>query len=234
MPDENEHQGGDDLLSEKWRSTISHDLRAPVVTIDLAASLLRDEPAVAQSPELSGLIRRIAGAAGRLNDMIQNISDSMLIEAGRISIHLEEVDIRTIVEDAIEAISLPPGRPVEPRLEAAPERARVDPDRVERALEILLRNADQFGDPGTPIKIDVAEENGWVSFSVINEGPAPPDGSKLFERFYRARVAGRAAPEGLGLGLFVARGLIEAHGGRIGFERDERERTVFSFSVPAS
>jgi signal transduction histidine kinase len=110
-----------------------------------------------------------------------------------------------------------------------------DPDRLERILMNLLTNALKYSAPGTPVTVALARRDGQVVTAVSDQGPGiPPDElPHLFERYYRARET-RERKEGLGLGLYITKGLVEAHGGRLWVESQVGKGSTFSFSLPAA
>jgi signal transduction histidine kinase len=111
-------------------------------------------------------------------------------------------------------------------------RALADPDRLERIVVNLLTNALKYSPPGTEVTISVEEGEGGPALAVRDRGPgiAPADLPHLFERFFRGD-RGCGGP-GLGLGLFISRRLVEAHGGRIGVESRPGEGSTFRVELP--
>ena len=104
--------------------------------------------------------------------------------------------------------------------------------RLERILINLLSNALKYSDPGTPVRLRAWQQDGQVVVAVSDQGRgiAPEEIPHLFERFYR--TAGARKAEGIGLGLYITRILVEAHGGRIWVESEVGKGSTFSFSLP--
>jgi len=119
-------------------------------------------------------------------------------------------------------------------IDGAPPYVQADPGRIEQVLTNLLTNAYKYGTPQTTIEVRIAPETKAVRVSVQNEGPGIPseDLPGLFERFYRTRQAQSSTIEGLGLGLYISRELIRAHGGRMWVESTPGATTTFSFTLP--
>jgi signal transduction histidine kinase len=114
-------------------------------------------------------------------------------------------------------------------------RASVDPDRIHQVLANLLSNAMKYGDPAEPVEVSVRRlDEGRAQVRVANRGPGiPPDElGTLFARYARARDARAAGVPGLGLGLYICRGLVEAHGGSIRVESDPGATTAFHVVLP--
>jgi signal transduction histidine kinase len=109
-----------------------------------------------------------------------------------------------------------------------------DPRRVDQIVTNLVENASKYASEGTPIRITVAAADGGVALSVHDEGPgiASEELPRLFDRYFQTRRA-RAKRRGLGLGLFIAKGLVEAHGGTITVESVPGEGSTFRIWLPA-
>lgn len=223
-------------LREEWRSVVSHDLRGPVVTVDLAAKLLLDDPALEEEEEARELVVRVARAATRLDEMIQNLTDSALVETGRVRLQPEEVDIEEAIECAVDSLEIPEDRKLSSRIESGGATVFADPDRLERVLHNLIHNAVVHGRTGTPIGLDVEVEGDETIVSITSRGAGvPPEVlPRVFDRFFKRPTWEGPPWEGLGLGLFVAKGMVEAHGGRIWAESSEEGPTVFRFSLPSA
>jgi PAS domain S-box-containing protein len=221
-------------LREEWATVIAHDLRQPVSAIALSAESLRLLAGAEASERQRSAIARIGSAAGRLNRMIEDLFDASRIEAKRLSVAPSATDVagllRTVAETLRETTD---GHEIV--VEAEPGlRALVDSDRIQQVLTNLVTNAAKYGDPGTEIRLDAAAQDGVVEVSVTNRGPAIPaeEIPRLFSRFNRAPSARAAGTPGTGLGLYIAKGLVEAHGGRIWVDSAPGAPTTFHFVVP--
>lgn len=108
-----------------------------------------------------------------------------------------------------------------------------DPDRLERILGNLVTNALKYAPEGTPVCVTLDRGDGVVIVSVADQGPGiePDEVPHIFERYYRTQAT-RTSHEGLGLGLYITRGLVEAHGGRIWVESRLGVGSTFSFTLP--
>ncbi|MDC3961954.1 PAS domain-containing sensor histidine kinase [Polyangium jinanense] len=214
-------------LRQEWTSVVAHDLRQPVTTIMTLAGMLARSP----DPTARRRAERIVTSTERLERMIGDLLDLSRIEAHRLELVRAPTDIPELLGHVIETteardrvtLSIRDELPVVP----------VDAQRIEQVVENLLSNALKYGAPGTPIEV-VAERRGCeVVISVRNQGPGitAEDMRALFERFQRGRARGGTI-KGLGLGLYIVRGLVEAHGGRVEAESVPGETTTFSFSLP--
>ena len=222
----------DDILR-----AVSHDLRNPLaVVMGQAELLLRAlKKAGLSGPELSSA-NTILTNARRMNTMIQDLVDAARSESGQLQLKREPVNLRAFALDLKErlAASLQTAR-IEVQIPPDLPPASADPARLERIFTNLWSNALKYGMPGAPVVVTARQEDGWVITSVADRGPGipPEDLPRLFDRYFRAGTA-REQREGLGLGLYVTRMLVEAHGGRIWVESKVGVGSRFSFSLPVA
>ena len=216
---------------------ISHGLRTPLTVVQGQAQLLMQ---AIEKAGLGGTARRsaeaILSAARRMSLMLRDMVDLTQLETGKpLKLNRVTVDLKSFVLDLVGRLAglMETGRV---RVDAPEDLPPViaDPDRLERILANLLSNALRYSTPGTEVTIRMAAQNGEVVTSVTDLGPGiPPDElSRLFQR-YRPRLP-RERPETLGLGLYITKGLVEAHGGRIWVESEMGRGSTFSFTLPAT
>jgi PAS domain S-box-containing protein len=211
---------------------VSHDLRNPLNVIVNAADLIRSRPADTPVVErYSGMILRAAGAMRMLVEDLLTVSR---MDAGRFWVDPGPCDATELVQEAVEMFE-PIAEAVDVTLEAdVPESLpwiRADARRLHQAMENLLSNAIEFTPEGGMVLLGADLRDGEVRFSVSDTGPGIPEQemAHLFDRFWRGD---RSKVSGAGLGLSIAKGIIEAHGGRITAESTEGYGTTFSFTVP--
>lgn len=220
-------------LRIEWSALIAHDLRQPLSSIDLYAQLVAKQ--LASDPALQQRLQQIRSLARRLRRMVDDLVDFTRLEARQLTLEPGQVDLAVLIEEAVQRIGLDaPDRPIDVHVRGAPVIVEVDADRIAQVLDNLLSNAMKYGDPGTPIRVDLETGEGRATVSVTNRGPgiAPDDMAHLFERFQRARDTRRRGAKGIGLGLHITRGLIEAHGGEIVAESVPGGETTFRFTLP--
>jgi PAS domain S-box-containing protein len=218
-------------LREEWASVIAHDLRQPVGAISLTAESLLGPRCDRLSGQERRAIERIRSASMRLGRMIEDLLDFSRIEAKRLSVRPRDVDFSAIIDAVVEshretnAIRLVG----EPDLQVS-----VDPDRVHQVLDNLISNAVKYGRPNGEIRVEWLDRGERLEVMVTNEGPGIPaeEMPRLFSRFARTDGAHARRTPGIGLGLYIARGLVEAHGGRIWAESVPGESTSFHFTLP--
>lgn len=222
-------------LREEFISVIAHDLRAPITVIQGFSQTLRRLADSHAAPELEvkGL-EAILQSARRLNAMVEDLLDASRVEARRLALTREPVNLPTLAGSLIERLEpLVAGHPVRLSVPDQVPPVLADAGRVEQILTNLLTNAAKFSPQAAEILVAMARDEREVRVCVTDQGPgiAPQDVAQLFERFYRTRQA-RRTQEGLGLGLYISKGLVEAHGGRIWVETEEGKGSTFCFTLP--
>ena len=228
-------QARNDLLA-----IVSHDLRNPLHTIQMAASFLlditEDAPANTTTRTQLGAIGR---AARRGNALIQDLLDASRIEAGRLAVDAHPVSGATLIDDAVAEMT-PLGKQVGVELSGAWGGGTVgviaDRERIAQLFANLIGNALKFTPAGGRVTVSGRLRGAVAEFLISDTGPGIPVDQipRLFDRFWQAKQAGRA---GAGLGLFIARGIVEAHGGRLTVESTVGVGSTFIFTLrlaPAS
>ncbi|HUX85422.1 MAG TPA: ATP-binding protein, partial [Chloroflexota bacterium] len=223
-------------LREEWTAVIAHDLRQPVTIIKgyadrLSRQLRRLAPLVEQEKSLE----HIRAAALNLNRMISDLLDVSRIEARRLTLEKRSEDFPSLIHAVVERMAaVTSGHPVRVEiLESIPE-VELDPSRIEQVLDNLLSNAAKYSDPSSEIVTTVRRQDDQVEVVVTNRGAgiAPEELSDLFTRFFRTRTARERGIAGVGLGLYVTKGLVEAHGGKIWAESVPGQTTSFHVVLP--
>ncbi len=215
----------------------SHELRHPMTLIKGYTSTLRKYLDRMDREAVRSILGDIVDGVEKMERMVHQLLDTARLERGRIILDTREVDPVHLAADALEeARTRWPENPFS--LRAAPDLPiiRADVERLGQVLIILLDNAVKFSPPSSPVEVEVGPGEGEeVVFSVLDRGPgvAEVEREKIFERFHQS--PGPARPShGLGLGLYIARRTVEAHGGRLWHEPREGGGSRFRFSVPAS
>jgi signal transduction histidine kinase len=216
---------------EEVLAMVSHDLRNPVGTIFTSASLLLEMqlPPEAHQRQLQ-IIRRTARAMDRL---IQDLLDASSLESGRFSIDTRPESARALALEATELhanIASARGIELSHDLDGGDLRVQVDHDRVLQVFSNLIGNALKFTPAGGTVTIGCDRAGAMVRFSVRDTGPGidPDNVPHIFDRFWKGGEGG-----GSGLGLFIAKGIVEAHSGRIWAETGHGGST-FAFTLPVA
>ncbi len=219
---------------EEFISVVAHDLRSPLTVITgYAGMLLRSLPARARGERRAA--EGILSSARRLEKMVADLLDASRIEARRLKLECQPVELPRLVREVVErAAEITQGHPVRVQVHGKVPGVEADPSRLEQVLVNLLSNAAKYSFPDTGILVEVEGRPQEVLVSVTNQGQGIPteDREVLFTRFHRARAAVAEKVPGLGLGLYITRGLVEAHGGRIWVESEEGRYAAFRFTLP--
>ena len=227
-----------DRIKSDFLSTVSHELRTPLTSIrSFSEILLRYD--VDDAEKRQKFVSIIHNEAERLTRMINDLLDLSKIEAGRLELHLEPLELEPVFSRALGAT-----HPLfaEKSIKASGEVAAglppvyADADWLHQVLANLLSNAVKFSPEGGSIRISGRQNEGFALISVADEGPGiPPDLlEQVFERFQQARDPQKSHPLGTGLGLTISREIVERMGGKIWVESTPDAGAVFSFTVPLS
>ena len=175
----------------------------------------------------------ISVAGWRLNRMIQDLLDAARIAATRLAIEPLAADLAETVRDAIDTLQMSYPKATFQLTGSDYELAWFDRDRILQVLGNLLSNAAKYGTPGRPVRIEIASYDRFVEVSIITEGSplSVEERERLFARFSRTQRARSSGIPGIGLGLYISKGLIEAHGGRIWVDSSEGVN-AFRFTLP--
>jgi signal transduction histidine kinase len=215
---------------------IAHDLRQPVTVIHGYAAVLQGH---LERSDSHGEDRRAAEhiliSAQNLNRMISDLLDVSRIESRRLTIQPRSTDLPALMREVLDRTQqVTAGHPVQLEARDAIPLLELDPERIEQVLGNLLSNAAKYSNPDAPIGLSIERRGAAVEVAVRNTGPGIASDAvpRLFERFYRTREAQTERRPGIGLGLYIAKGLVEAHGGRIWVESVPGQITTFRFSLP--
>jgi PAS domain S-box-containing protein len=218
-------------MREEWASIIAHDLRQPISVIALRSALLERAQL---SDEHQNDVRQIHASAQRLSRMTSDLLDASLLETRRMQVALERLELCQFLRDIVQRVPLGASR----TKIRAPAGIRLfikgDEQRLEQVMANLLGNAVKYGAPDTEIGLEVRYAFGNAEILVTNRGAGiPPDELPiLFDRYARSRTAAIGTARGLGLGLYIARGLVEAHKGHIWAESVPGDVTTFHIVIP--
>ncbi len=223
----------DDVLA-----IVSHDLRNPLNVVGMSAAMLRvalDESPTTAPANCLALVQRIERNVSRMNRLIEDLLDASRVDTGRLSIQPKLEKASAMVTDAIEA-ALPIAEAQGARLETddldTKLMVRADRDRILQVFSNVVGNSLKFVPrAGGRVTLSAACDGNRARFSVVDNGPGIPPGhmGHLFERYWKGSVASR---EGAGLGLFIAKGILDAHGGEIRVESKPQVGTTVCFWLP--
>jgi signal transduction histidine kinase len=216
---------------EELMTMVSHDLRTPLQTIVLAAASLRD----GRSTDRERHVVAVENAAERMIHLVDDLLDLARIESGEIELRPQPCETEKLLRDASELFRDRASElGVVLRVDAPAARGLIaDRERVLQVLANLIGNALRFAGPGGTVRVSAAERDCAVRFAVEDTGPGIPrdEIGLLFDRYYRGT---QQQSHGLGLGLYIARQLVEAHRGHIGVDSEPGSGSTFWFTLPAA
>ncbi len=224
-------------MKAEFISTASHGLRTPLACAKGYLSALKSGRQGPLGEEGQRSVRRIEEEVDRVARFVDQLLDLGRLRSGKLPMSMREVPsaaLFTSIGRSFDALAEEKGIAYEIRVEEGlPPRITADPDRLGEALTNLLGNAFKYTPPGGAVTMAVRGENGWVRVEVADTGPGIPreEVPLIFEKYFRG---GGVAAEGAGLGLAIARGIVERHGGTIWAESTEGKGARFIFRVPAA
>jgi two-component system sensor histidine kinase KdpD len=220
-------------LRSSLLSSVSHDLRTPLAVITGAATTLLSASEAVDPPAQRDLLSAIYDESVRLTRLVVNLLDMTRLSAGALKVNKEWQSIEAVVGAAIGRVEdRLGGRPLEVHVPASLPLVPFDAVLIEQVLINLLENAAKYSPAAAPIKVSAATARSReIVIDVADRGPGVPEAARprIFEKFYR--LPGAPAG-GAGLGLAICRGIVEAHGGRIGVVDREGGGSRFRFTLP--
>jgi PAS domain S-box-containing protein len=225
-----------DRLKTDLVAMVSHELRAPLGTIESSLNAMRSLQPGGSPEERDELMTILGRGVRRLTDVVDELMDITRIESGQLKLEPAPVNAFEVAERVVKSfkdLSMEKGIDVVLEHSAGRCPGTLDPHRIEQVLTNLVDNALKFSGKG-PVVVRVERTPGNTVFSVEDSGPGiPPElHQKVFEKFFSLDVQSCEGKQGIGLGLAISRGIVEAHGGRIWVESHKGEGTTFVFEIP--
>jgi signal transduction histidine kinase len=220
-------------LRADFVSLVSHELRSPMAAVIGAARTLQERWRELSPQQRSSFLALISDETSRLATLIGDVLDTSRIEAGTFSYSFTDVDVGELVRETVATIGLGQDEvAVVARSPDAVPRVRADRERLKQVLVNLVENAVKYSRAGDQVEVSTWAENGRVHVAVEDHGPGIPREyhGLIFEKFGRANVGG--GKPGTGLGLFIARSISEAHGGRLGVRSAPGQGATFTLELP--
>lgn len=221
-----------DRLKSALISSVSHELKTPLAAIKASATALLAEADSRQTVLHTELAESINRETDRLTRLVSNLLDMSRLEAGALRPKLETVSIADVISDVLDRMEpLMPGRAIALELREPLPPTPLDFVQISQVLTNLLDNSARHSPPGAAISIGAEVVREQLRVTVFNEGSHIPtsEPERLFDKFYRLSTASG----GVGLGLSIARGIVEAHGGRIWAENVGQRGVAFTFTIPS-
>jgi signal transduction histidine kinase len=213
---------------------VSHDLRSPLSAIMLTAGRLMK--GTVQPDSLARGMQLVRRSAMHMHRLVEELLDVASLQSGQLALNLRAVDVLELIDEAVEMVEPTATRKavvLEKSEHPGPLVVDCDRERIMRVLVNLLGNAVKFTDEGGRVAVAASVRAGEIHVSVRDTGPgiSKAELSKLFERYWKGSTKGRG---GMGLGLYIARGIVQAHRGTITVESALGQGSTFTFTLPAT
>jgi PAS domain S-box-containing protein len=226
-----------DQLKDDFIGLVSHELRSPMTVITGAINTVLTEGVYLSEEETRQLLKDAALESESLSHLLTNLMELSRVQAARLVLHTEAIDIRKVVQDAVEEIKRQSS--AHQFLVKLPRKlppVYADPLRLERILYNLLENAVKYSPQGGEIRVSARPQKEHLVIEVSDQGIgiSPADQAKLFAPFQRLEESRPDGVRGVGLGLLVCQRLVEAHGGQIWVKSEPGHGSTFFFTLPLS
>ncbi|HEY6069062.1 MAG TPA: ATP-binding protein [Gaiellaceae bacterium] len=221
-------------LRADFVSLVSHELRSPMAAVIGAARTLQGRWRELNAGQRQSLLALIGDETSRLTNLISDVLDTSRIEAGTFSFTFTEVDVAELLRSVVAAAELGQGE-VRLRAELVGTIPTIwgDRERLRQVMQNLVDNAVKYSSAGGEVRVVASAFDGLIRVDVEDDGPgiAFEDRELIFEKFGRSSSVGSTKP-GTGLGLFIARSIVEAHGGLLEVESSPGTGSVFTLELP--
>jgi len=220
-------------------AAVSHELRTPLTSIyGFAETLLRQDVLFGED-ERRIFLGYIASESERLTGIVDQLLNVARLDAGDLHVEPEPIDVASVVSEVVETVEETGnvnGHRLEVDLPAEPLSAEADREKLRQVFSILVENALKYSPDGAKVTVGARRKEGAVEVRVVDEGVGIPSAEqeRIFRKFYRAEATVRDGGGGTGLGLFIAKELVTAMGGRIWVESTEGEGSSFAFELPVA
>jgi PAS domain S-box-containing protein len=213
-------------------ATVSHEIRSPLTSVKGFTSTLLAKWDRFSDEQKKVMLQTINYDADRVTRLLGDLLDVSRLEAGRLELKRQEVDVVALATDAVMRLRLDVEQhTLEVAFPYGFPKVTADPNRIEQVLMNLVENAIKYSSPGR-ITVSGVDEGDSVRVRVIDEGEGIPADHlpHIFTKFYRRGSGERRS--GTGLGLYICKGIIDAHGGELSVEKSDETGTVFAFTLP--
>jgi len=226
-----------DIMKSEFIATVSHELRTPLTSLTMGIDILSQEVVGTLNKKQKELLTTIKDDSERLRKLVKELLNLSRLESGKYEMKKEYTDIRNIVADAIKPMRLPFEEKqisLEIDVQEGLPAIFVDSHQLVWVLSNLLNNALRHTDPGGRVHLEVARTNNEILLKVSDTGHGISSEhlEVIFEKFVQIKNSTETTPGSVGLGLAIAREVVEAHGGRIWVESQVGVGSTFYFTIP--
>ncbi|HWP83249.1 MAG TPA: ATP-binding protein [Bacteroidota bacterium] len=226
-----------DQLKSDFIATVSHELRTPLTSLNMSLDIFSNEILGPINERQRDLLATAKDDAERLTKLVKELLELARLESGQYKIAKERINTHELVESGLKPVRLPLREKqieVDIHIDPALPELYGDSQHLSWVLTNLISNALRYTDSGGKVTITVNQKNGEVLFMVSDTGRGIPKDAlqTIFEKFIQIKQSSDSTPGSVGLGLAIAKQVVEAHGGRIWVESQERKGSTFYFSIP--
>ncbi len=221
-----------DRMQREFMAIVTHELRGPLTSIKGFSQIMRRQQSYNERAIDSILLQ-----TGQIERLVDDMLDAASSDADRLELQLAEVDLVQLTRMAIDqAEAAAPGQTIRVETNQSALIGHWDAERLVQVFSNLLSNAVKYSPDGGEIVVTVDREGDIAQVTITDQGIGIPRDAQahLFERFYRVEATGHNSVKGLGLGLYITRTLIEAHGGQISVSSEVGQGSTFSFTLPCA
>lgn len=228
------------LTPQEFAAITSHDLRNELSVVSVNAALLQSGAETRAGDGYLVCVGNIQRAVAHMDHLVSDLLDLARIDVGKLKVNPQVQDVVQVTRESVEAFRAVAGTKSVSLRAVLPEArlpARIDPPRIHQVLSNLLVNAIRFSPEKSEVRVEAHCDNRFITVEVCDSGTGIPAGQLkvIFERYAQLNSHGQGAGfrgEGLGLGLYIARWIVDAHGGRIWARNNAGGGTTFGFCVP--
>jgi PAS domain S-box-containing protein len=226
-----------DEMKSEFLATVSHEFRTPLTSINMTLDILSRKVVGEVNDRQKELLVAAKDDCERLGKLVKELLDLSKLESGKHPVRADRVNIAALVEDSLKPLRLPFSEKritLNTAIDSALPDVSGDRQQLSWVVTNLASNALRFTDEGGTVRIDAVVDSNHVRVSVSDTGKGiPPDAQEtIFDKFVQVKDPLLTTPGSVGLGLAIAREVVEAHGGRIWVESEEGKGTTFHFTVP--
>lgn len=225
-----------DELKSDFVSIVSHELRTPLTSIIGYAALLERSEGVESQQLLAQIVPKIRQRSEDMKRMVEDVLNVVRIQAGRLDLQIGPTDLDQLVRGCIDSFGAPDGERIDLELGLHDEPMHCDADRMFWAVCNLISNAVKYSPEGGRILVKAWQEDDTTRISVTDHGVgiSPEDTGRVFDRFTQVDTSTTRPFGGFGLGLYIVREIVEAHGGRVGVASELGSGSTFTIAVPTA